>query len=204
MAPTNALTHQIRRELRHALRPYQQVAVRAFVGTEEYTTLSEEYIGEETEHFVAVMTPEKCALAMRLYPDRFISCSLCVFDECHLLNDDKRGLIADMLLAQLTIIAPEIRFLLMSAMLSNPAELAEWLGKAHGMQYVAPPLKWRPSRTLRGLLVLDHSLLQAGFQQAKSDLQDLVQRQPRRMTLKFDVPLGLIAGLSGPWMGYFH
>jgi len=199
LAPTNALAHQIRRELRHAFRPFQQVTVRAFAGAEEYTTLSEEYIDEETEHFVAVMTPEKCALAMRLYPERFAACSLCVFDECHLLNDENRGITADMLLAQLTIIAPDIRFLLMSAMLSNPDDLAEWLGAAHGVQHVAPPLRWRPSRTLRGLLILDRGPLRADFRQAKCDLRDLAQVSSHRKTLGFDVPLGLVAGLSGPW-----
>ncbi|MFW6116636.1 MAG: DEAD/DEAH box helicase, partial [bacterium] len=199
LAPTNALTHQVRRELRHAFKPFDQVTVRAFVGADEYTTLSEEHIDEEAEHFVAVMTPEKCALALRLYPEHFSRCSLCVFDECHLLNDEDRGLTADVILAQLTMIAPDIRFLLMSAMLSNADDLAEWLGAVHEAPYVASPLRWRPSRTLRGMLVVDRQELLARFPEAKRELQELVQSRPRRRRLKFEVPLGFVVGLSGPW-----
>lgn len=199
LAPTNALTHQIRRELRHAFKPLDQVSVRAFVGADEYTTLSEEHIDEGTQHFVAVMTPEKCALAMRLYPEHFSRCSLCVFDECHLLNDEDRGLTADVILAQLTMIAPEIRFLLMSAMLSNGDDLAEWLGAVHEAPYVASPLRWRPSRTLRGMVVVDGQELHARLPEARRQLQELVQSRPRRRKLKFEVPLVVVAGLSGPW-----
>lgn len=196
LAPTNALAHQIRRDLLFALRPFGQVDVRAFVGAEEYTTLSEEQISSDGQHFVAVMTPEKCALAIRLYPERFANCSLCVFDECHLINDDHRGVTADILIAQLCVMASRIRFLLMSAMLSNPEELAEWLSSAHGGQPVAPPLKWRPSRTLRGLLILDQESLETNYEQAK---QDLAQLPARRKNVKFDVSMALVAGLSGPW-----
>ena len=206
---TNALAHQIRRDLAHALQPFQQVEVRAFVGWEEYTTLTEEQINLAERHFVAVMTPEKCALAMRLYPERFANCSLCVLDECHLLNDQQRGVTADILLAQLSMVAPNIRFLLMSAMVSNPKELAGWLSSARGVRAVAPPVKWRPSRTMRGLLVLDQHLLEENYKQAKRKLaqlpkqlplgQDLFGEKSQNVGIKFDVPFALIAGLSGPW-----
>jgi hypothetical protein len=197
LAPTNALAHQIRRDLTHALRPFRRVEVRAFVGWEEYTTLTEEQITlAEERHFVAVMTPEKCALAMRLYPERFANCSLCVFDECHLLNDQQRGVTADILLAQLSMVAPNIRFVLMSAMVSNPKELAEWLSSAHDGRAAPKTVRWRPSRTMRGLLFLDQNALNANFQPAKTELEQLPER---RVKVKFDVPLALIAGLSGPW-----
>lgn len=196
LAPTNALAHQIRRDLTHALRPFQQVEVRAFVGWEEYTTLTEEQINLAERHFVAVMTPEKCALAMRLYPERFTNCSLCVFDECHLLNDQQRGVTADILLAQLSMGAPNIRFVLMSAMVSNPEELAEWLSSAHDGRAAPKTVRWRPSRTMRGLLFLDQNALDANFQPAKTELEQLPEQ---RVSIKFNVPMALIAGLSGPW-----
>lgn len=91
LAPTNALVHQIRRDLQVSLEPFEQTSVLAFVGNEEYTTLSEEQIRPTGERFVAVMTPEKCALALKLHPHAFDSCALCVFDECHLINDPHRG-----------------------------------------------------------------------------------------------------------------
>lgn len=196
LAPTNALVHQIRRDLGHALQPFRNADVRAFVGWEEYTTLPGEQMALAERHFVAVMTPEKCALAMRLYPEKFVDCYLCVFDECHLLNDPKRGITADILLAQMSQAAPNVRFLLMSAMVSNPKQLADWLAASRGTEAGAPPLKWRPSRTMRGLLFLDQDELDTNFQAAKAELEQL---PPRHVNVKFDTSLALIAGLSGPW-----
>ena len=152
LAPTNALTHQIRRDLAHALKPFTQIEIRAFVGHEEYTILFEEEIVFAEKRFVAVMTPEKCALALRLSPQAFASCSLCVFDECHLLNDWHRGITVDVLLAELFLQSPKARFVLMSAMVANPEDLAEWLRSAHDGKAVPQAIKWRPSRTLRSLL----------------------------------------------------
>ncbi|MBV6505493.1 MAG: hypothetical protein ILNGONEN_01055 [Syntrophorhabdaceae bacterium] len=196
LAPTNALVYQIRRDLELALKTFQNVKVRAFVGQEEYTTLSEEQITDSETHFVAVMTPEKCSLAMRLNPKKFLTCSLCVFDECHLLNDDRRGVTADILMAQLFKAAPDVHFVLMSAMISNPNELAGWLNSVTKQKAVPKTVKWKPSRTLRGLLVINKDLLDANYKQAKLELPKLPER---RKNLKFDAPLVLIAGLSGPW-----
>lgn len=123
LAPTNALVHQIRRDLEHALRPFTNVQVLAFIGSSEYTGLNEEGFGDVQGRFVAVMTPEKCALALRISPEVLATCSFCVFDECHLLNDEQRGITADVLMAQLFHLAPAMRFVLMSAMVSNPEQL---------------------------------------------------------------------------------
>lgn len=195
LTPTNALAYQVRRDLTYALAPFSQVQIRSYVGSEEYTTLSEEQINFPETHFVAVMTPEKCALALRLRPDRFTNCSLCVFDECHLLNDRERGVTADILLAQLMFAAPKVRLTLMSAMVSNAEELAEWLGSARNSPAIAKIVKWRPSRTMRGLLVLDKDSFNANSEEAKRRLE----QKPKRKTERFNAPLALIAGLSGPW-----
>lgn len=196
IAPTNALAHQIRRDLTRALRPFEEITVRAFVGNKEYTTLSEEQVATPERSFVAVMTPEKCALALRLYPERFADCSLCVFDECHLLNDRERGVTADILVAQLSIAAPNARFILMSAMIGNPDDLAEWL-ESMGRGASAPlTVNWRPCRTMRGLLVLDEESFESKRAQAEIALQQLPTRRVRQ---RFAAPLALIAGLSGPW-----
>lgn len=196
LAPTNALAHQISRDLKYALQPFSQVTVRSFVGAEEYTTLSEDMISSDEKRFVAVMTPEKCALAMRLYPESFKTCTLCVFDECHLINDENRGVISDILLAQLCFMAPDIRFLLMSAMLSNADELAEWLRVAHKSTSIAPKLKWRPSRTLRGLLALDKKSIDKNYPIAKDKLSQLGEH---RKNVEFSAKLALLVGLSGRW-----
>lgn len=195
LAPTNALAHQIRRDLKSALEPFN-INIASFVGGEEYTILSEEHIEEEqTVNYVAVMTPEKCALALRIYPERFKSCSLCVFDECHLINDQHRGITSDIVIAQLINVAPNIRFLLMSAIISNPEQLSNWLNFCR-KDAISKKVKWRPTRTLRGLLVLNRDVLIEKYQQSKEKL-DLLPSN--RKNLYFETPLALISGLSGPW-----
>lgn len=196
IAPTNALTHQIQRDLTNALKPLGQYTIRSFVGREEYTSLSGEQITSVSQNFVAVMTPEKCALNLRLYPEQFENCVLCVFDECHLLGDQQRGMTADMLIAQLAVISPSIRFVLMSAMVSNSDELAEWLANIHETESIPLRVEWRPSRTLRGLLVVDEDELRANIEKAETELAQLPEH---RVNLNFETPLALVAGLSGPW-----
>ncbi|WP_373231948.1 DEAD/DEAH box helicase [Cohnella sp.] len=194
IAPTNSLAYQIRRDLSSALSSFEDVRIRAFVGGAEYTTLEDTEI--EEGNFVVVMTPEKCALALRLYPEMFANCSLCIFDECHLLNDSSRGITSDIILAQLFNCSEDIRFLLMSAMVSNPEELAEWLEKSNGGSAIPKPIKWRPSRTMRGLLLVDRDKLIPNAQAAKQKLNALPKR---RVKLNFETPLALVVGLSGPW-----
>jgi hypothetical protein len=196
LAPTNALAHQVRRDLANSVKPFTQVEVKAFVGSEEYTTLTEEQLFIPESRFIAVMTPEKCALALRLYPERFSSCSLVVFDECHLLNDPKRGVVADILLAQLFLQSPTLKTVLMSAMISNPEVLADWLRETRSGVSLPLTIKWRPSRTLRGMLVLDHELMNVAYNNAITELANL---PPKRVNYVYDSPLALIAGLSGPW-----
>ncbi len=199
LAPTNALVHQVRRDLARSLAPFEAVQVLAFVGSGEYTRLGEEELTGKQGRFVAVMTPEKCALALRLTPEAFEDCALCVFDECHLLNDEHRGVTADLLLAQLFRVAPKMLFVLMSAMIANPEELADWLHTARGSEAHASVTKWRPSRTLRGLLVVDREPTAAAFEAAKNELEIRRTTNKKRKNVKFDAELALIAGLSGPW-----
>lgn len=199
LAPTNALVHQIRRDIEYALQPFGNAKVLAFIGSGEYTGLEEEGFGMAQGRFVAVMTPEKCALALRLNPEVVASCSLCVFDECHLINDEQRGITADVLMAQLFHLAPAMRFVLMSAMVSNPEQLADWLHTSRGSDARPSVTKWRPTRTLRGMLVVDHDGMQQPFQVARDALEALRKTQPHRKNQAFSAPLGLAAGLSGPW-----
>ncbi|MFS0824760.1 DEAD/DEAH box helicase [Bacillus sp. 1P02SD] len=195
LAPTNALVHQIRRDLKAVLSGFEDVNIRSFVGGEEYTTLGEEVV-EFQEKFIAVMTPEKCSLALRLYPEQFQDCSLCIFDECHLINDSGRGANADILLTRLIDLAEEIKFLLMSAMISNGDDLSNWLKKVHDNGAVCESIKWRPTRTLRTIAGLNRQDILdkiGGVQQQANKLTG------RRKNLYFDCSLLSISGLSGPW-----
>ena len=194
LAPTNALVHQIRRDLRNELSELD-IKIRSFIGGEEYTTLSEESINFE-EKFVAVMTPEKCALALRLYPEYFANCALCIFDECHLINDKNRGTNADILLTRLMNLAENIKFILMSAMISNGKDLSDWLIKVHDENTVCESINWRPTRTLRCIVALDNTDILVKTPPAL----DIANNLPRnRKHVYFDSSLLFISGLSGPW-----
>ena len=199
LAPTNALVHQIRRDIQHALEPFENLEVLAFIGSGDYTGLEEETINLAQGRFVAVMTPEKCALAIRLNPKCLALCSLCVFDECHLINDEQRGITADVLMAQLFQLVPAMRFVLMSAMVSNPETLADWLQTARGQEARPSVSKWRPTRTLRGMLVVDRDEGRIRYNVAKEELEGIRKNLPKRKLNDFDAPLSLLAGLSGPW-----
>ncbi len=198
LAPTNALAHQIRRDLQLALEPFEDVAVSAFVGGAEYTALSDEEL--QDGKLVAVMTPEKCALALRLYPEMFQRCALCVFDECHLLNDGGRGAVADVLLAQLFHAAPQMRLLMMSALVANADELAEWLRVTRptvGLAPAASRILWRPSRAARGFVFVDSQAHNAARAAGRAEIAAAPPR--RALTVSKEVPLAWVAGLSGPW-----
>jgi len=193
LVPTNALAQQVRRDLGGALAAFKDVPVRAFIGGSEYVKLSEEEVTGQS--FVGVMTPEKCALALRINPEVFSQCAFCVFDECHIINDDTRGAIADVLMAQLFHLAPNMRVLLMSAMVSNGDELAEWLASVRGESAFASRITWRPSRAARGFVFIDKDAGQAAW----TALSQQVRAAKGAKTCRQDVPLGWVVGLSGPW-----
>lgn len=195
LAPTNALVHQIRRDLKEVLSEFNEINIRSFVGGEEYTTLGEEGVDFE-ERFIAVMTPEKCSLALRLYPEQFRNCSLCIFDECHLINDSSRGANADILLTRLISLAEKIKFLLMSAMISNGDDLSNWLKKVHDKDAVCESIKWRPTRTLRSITSLNKQDILDKYIDTQKEANSLTGN---RKHLNFECSLLSISGLSGPW-----
>lgn len=198
LAPTNALTHQIRRDLMQGLESYIGVEIRSFVGNEEYSVLSEDVLTDEsfTTNFVAVMTPEKCALALRISPEIFEKCSLCIFDECHLLGEGNRGILADIVLGQLISINGNIKFLLMSAMVNNPDEVTKWLEERTGVKSVVPPITWRPTRTIRGAVGVNKKNAVIEYRAAKERLK---KKNPHFKNEKFSVPITALFGLSGVW-----
>lgn len=196
LAPTNALVEQIRRDLRYSLRAFKDLDTLAFVGGAEYMDVAEDRISNETKRVVAVMTPEKCALLLRTSPEAFEACALCVFDECHLLRDKHRGITADIVMAQVFRSAPSAKYLLMSAMMSNAGELANWLDHVLGGKAEIPKVNWRPSRTARGFVVIDRPSLKEKWTLARDKLSS---PSSKRVKMPFSVPLQAIIGLSGPW-----
>ena len=196
LAPTNALTEQIRGDLRTGLRVLE-TEVLAFIGDQEYSIFENDSVSTMDANSVAVMTPEKCALALRLSPEAFENCRLVVFDECHLIGDTgSRGPVAELVLSQLMLRAPDCRFLLMSAIIQNPDELAGWLGESAGGTAGAVSIRWRPTRTLRAILGVDDDSFQEEAASAQNELEDLPSR---RKKVSFSAQSALAAGLQGAW-----
>ena len=197
LAPTNALTEQVRGDLRKGLRELG-TEVFAFVGDQEYSILDAERVVEMPANSVAVMTPEKCSLALRLSPEAFETCRLVVFDECHLLGDSgsTRGPLAELVLTQLMLRAPACRFLLMSAIVQNPGELAHWISEATGASGKPVTIRWRPTRTLRTVLGVDDEAYQSALVTATRELQKLPDSRKR---LSFRADCAVAASLRGAW-----
>lgn len=144
IVPTNALARQVERDLQKALVPHivpTETDVKRFVTDQEYNFLIDEHLPENPIHYVAIMTPEKLRMALSLFPDSFKNCKFCVVDEAHLIEDKKRGALLELSLSHLKTDFPQIRYLFLSAMMSNPDELAEWL--QNGISLFA---RWRSTR----------------------------------------------------------
>jgi len=197
LAPTNALAEQVRADLRTGLRELG-TEVHAFIGDQEYSIFENDSVSVMAANSVAVMTPEKCALGLRLAPEAFENCRLVVFDECHLIGDSgsSRGPVAELVVAQLMARASNARFLLMSAIIQNPDQLAEWLEECTEGQAGAVTIKWRPTRTLRAVLGVDNESLNQTAPAARKELSEL---KDYRKKLKFTAGSALAVGLQGAW-----
>jgi replicative superfamily II helicase len=197
LAPTNALAEQIRGDLRLGLEALG-TEILAFIGDQEYSTFSTDSVTQMHVNSVAVMTPEKCALALRLSPDALASCSLVVFDECHLIGDSgsTKGPTVELVLSHVMLRAPQCRFLLMSAIIQNPDDLAGWLETATGQTARPVSILWQPTRTLRSILGVEDVSFQAAASAAKDYLSSI---SDIRKTHGFTAKCALAACLQGAW-----
>lgn len=194
LAPTNALASQIRR---HTADIFGSNSVREFIGGAEYMELAGESLAEIEDRQVLVMTPEKCSLALRQNPDAFARLSLCVLDEAHILGErNSRGVIAELVIAEILHRAPRARLLLLSALVANPDDLASWLSDATQIPAIVVDEPWRPTRTLRAIAGFDRDRTKA---LGGAALTALSQRGPGRVNEKFKAPVALLAGLQGAW-----
>ncbi len=157
IAPMNALVRQIRNDLEDQLLELD-VNVRRFL-TDEHTTLASEILSSVETKEIVVMTPEKASLAIRLRPEVFEKCSVCIFDECHLISKRDRGPMSEEFLYRLMALSPDVHIVLMSAMIQTPEKLATWLQKATAKTSKPILLDWKPTRSLRTLAIVSSESL---------------------------------------------
>jgi hypothetical protein len=105
---------------------------------------------------VEVMTPERL-LAVLSFADADVSeLGLVVFDECHLLSPAGGGARSvDAMLCLLHALrrAPQADYLLLSAMLQNAPDVANWLEQLSGRRCISFLDPWKPSRQARGVVI---------------------------------------------------
>lgn len=149
LAPTHALVDQTARDLRAAF-PNTSVKGQRADEFEEGTLL------EELPD-ILVMTPEACLYASHIEPESFADVGLLIFDECHLIHPktdgDRRAIDAMLCLIRVTKVAPESDLVLLSAMMKNTGEIAEWLEELTGRRSIPLDDVWKPTRQLRGCVV---------------------------------------------------
>jgi ATP-dependent RNA helicase HelY len=152
LVPTLALVDQLRDELEETF-PKSLGGMRVEVSADgDLTGL---IVGPELQT-IEVMTPERCLALLSHAPDAIGEVGLLVFDECHLLSPKgggKRSLDAMLCLLHALKRAPGADLLLLSAMLTNAMEFADWIQESTGRPCTAYQNPWKPSRQARGVVV---------------------------------------------------
>jgi ATP-dependent RNA helicase HelY len=107
---------------------------------------------------------------------------LLVFDECHLLSSAGGGSRSvDAMLCLLHAIkrAPDADLLLLSAMLKNAEEVANWLSTVTGRPCIDFHDPWKPSRQARGVVI---------YPQAQVNAANIVVRKKKRLKKAYQAP----------------
>ena len=152
LAPTLALVDQTATSLSKAFPAAQ-------IGREQSDPFLAGFGGGDVAE-ILVLTPEACLAQMSFDRDEFANVGLVVFDECHLLHpsdrpEDRRPIDAMLCLLNLIRLADQIDVLLLSAMMKNTDELAEWVAELTGRPCLSLSLAWKPTRQIRGCVVYD-------------------------------------------------
>jgi hypothetical protein len=160
LAPTHALVGQVERDLN------ERVGAIARAKSIEDISLDD---AVDTLPDLAVVTPERCFALLTFAPELFESVGLMVFDEFHLLGVarpataaspvriGRRGI--DAMLCLLTFLnrQPDADVLLLSAMVSNGADVAGWLAGLMGRPVQVFDDRWKPTRQLRACLTYNQA-----------------------------------------------
>jgi ATP-dependent RNA helicase HelY len=120
---------------------------------------------------IEVMTPERL-LGLLSFADADVSeVGLIVLDECHILSrisGRTRSLDAMLCLLHAAKRAPQADFLMLSAMVINGQELADWLAGLTGRPASFFHDPWKPSRQARGVVVYPQAALDPIFAYARA------------------------------------
>lgn len=153
LVPTHALESQMKRELSAIFK--ENFSEQMFAGGE-----FSEYFEEENKQSIVVMTPERCLTVLGDASDKFNDVGLVVFDEFHLMGaqesgNDSRSLTAMFTMLEIFEKLPQVDFVLLSAMVKNSHDIADWLKSVTHRECLVFDDKWKPTRQLQGCLVYE-------------------------------------------------
>lgn len=155
LVPTHALESQMKRELSAIFK--ENFSQQMFAGGE-----FSEYFEEENKQSIVVMTPERCLTVLGDTSDKFNDVGLVVFDEFHLMGaqesgNDSRSLTAMFTMLEIFEKLPKVDFVLLSAMVKNSHDIADWLKNVTHRECLVFDNKWKPTRQLQGCLVYEQA-----------------------------------------------
>lgn len=147
IAPFRSLAFEIENSLEKILNNIN-INLSHLYGGSLYSKLDEKIIGESN---VIIATPEKSKAILRGNREIAEQIKLIIIDEGHLLGPDKRLIVNEMFYEELRFFIETNggRFLILSAVLPNPEDLALWLTKSVETIYKDT---WRPSDERLGIL----------------------------------------------------
>ncbi|MEV9615345.1 DEAD/DEAH box helicase [Aliarcobacter butzleri] len=182
IVPTLALVDQVTNTLREI---FPESRVNSIY--EMFSNSNEE---EMTLPNISVMTPESCLVKMNFNPELFSNLGLFIFDECHLLNPkltnsmDRRSVDAMFCLLKAIELSNNVDILLLSAMLSNSEEIAQWLSSIINKDVLPLTLTWKPTQQVKGCVVYKNddiveleSFIQSAPRTGKNHLTASVKRE---------------------------
>ena len=158
LAPTRALVDQVSQELSERLVPIAESVVRGRI-LEDF--------GEIAAGRVFVHTPEQCLAYLSFVEDAHTDLGLIVVDEAHQISGElppadgsrpipgRRSVDAMWTLLALLQRSPDSDIVLISAMMRNGKELADWLRLATQRPAIVLELPWKPTRQVRGVVVYE-------------------------------------------------
>lgn len=147
IAPFRSLAYEIENSLEKILSNVG-ITLSHLYGGNLYNRLDEKIIDESN---VIIATPEKAKAIIRGNREIGKQIKLIIIDEGHLLGPDKRLIVNEVFYEELRFFAENNggRFLVLSAVLPNPEDLALWLTKSKDTIYKDT---WRPSDERFGIL----------------------------------------------------
>jgi DEAD/DEAH box helicase len=125
IVPSRALVYEIAGKLSELFSPlgYEVAAV-----TPQLVALEGEEASRITEASVLILTPEKADMLLRLGDAVFHELSLVIIDEAHHIESGTRGILLEMYLWRLkSILKGKTRFVFLSAVAPNIADIAGWM-----------------------------------------------------------------------------